>query len=290
MSELGTVEGGAHRLPIRALRAPDPTAPVVIVLPAMGVPATYYRPFLERMHGRGLNVVSLDLRGQGTAGPRARRGIRFGYQDLIDDTDSVVDLVEREFPQAPRVLLGHSLGGQIALLYAASRPDRVRGVTLLASGSVWFRSFPGARGWKNLLATQFVAALSTALGCWPGERLGFGGRQATGIMRDWARQGRTGSYRLTGSRADYECALRELAVPLLSVSVEGDELAPPSSVDHLAGKAGRSAWTRRHYSCEIAAAAKLGHYAWVYNSGELARWIGEWATAPTEQPQPAPEC
>ena len=289
LSELGTVEAGAHRLQVRALRAADPAAPVVVLLPAMGVPASYYRPFLQRLHERGLSAVSLDLRGQGEAGPQPRRGIRHGYQTLIDDTDAVLDLVEREFPQAPRLLVGHSLGGQIALLHAAAHPDRVRGVTLLASGSVWFRSFPGLQGWKNLAATQLVAAVSTLLGCWPGERLGFGGRPPTGVMRDWARQGRTSRYRLTGSDTDYEAALRALELPLLTVSVEGDELAPPSSVDHLARKAAGAEWTRRHYSCEIAQAPKLGHYAWVYNSGELARWIDEWAAASVRRPQPTGE-
>ncbi|WP_243789155.1 alpha/beta fold hydrolase [Saccharopolyspora gloriosae] len=277
LTELGVVSAGAHRLSVGALAADDPAAPVVIVLPAMGVPASYYRPFLQELHERGCAVVSVDTRGQGASTPAAHRGIRFGYQDLIEDAAAIVELVEREFPQAPRFLLGHSLGGQIAMLFAAAHPGRVRGVTLLASGSVWFRSFPGLQGWKNLVATQAVAALCTVLGHWPGERFGFGGRQPSGIMQDWARQGRTGRYRLGGSRFDYEKALRELNIPLLTVSVEGDELAPDSSVDHLAAKAVASPRTRRHYSCEVAGAPKLGHYAWVYNSGVLVDWITDWA-------------
>lgn len=278
LTELGEVSAGDHRLSVGALAADDPAAPVVIVLPAMGVPATYYRPFLRELHEQGCSAVSVDARGQGAATPAADRGIRFGYQDLIDDAAAVVDLVEREFPHAPRFLVGHSLGGQISMLFAAAHPGRVRGVTLLASGSVWFRSFPGLRGWKNLIATQTVAVLSAVLGYWPGERFGFGGRQPAGIMRDWARQGRTARYRLGGSKIDYEEALRELDVALLTVSVEGDELAPESSVDHLAAKAVAAPRTRRHYSCEIAGAAKLGHYAWVYNSGVLVGWIKDWAT------------
>ncbi|MEU6127918.1 alpha/beta fold hydrolase [Saccharopolyspora sp. NPDC047091] len=288
LTELGELPAGEHRLSVRACAAADPAAPVVVLLPAMGVPASYYPPFLQELHDRGCTVVSVDWRGQGTASPRADRKIRFGYQDLVDDATAVVDLVAREFPAAPRFLVGHSLGGQIALLLAAADPSRVQGVTLLASGSVWFRSFPGLQGWKNLVATQFVAALSAVLGFWPGERLGFGGRQPAGIMRDWARQGRTGRYRLGGSDVDYERALRELDVPLLTVSVEGDELAPASSVDHLAAKAAAASRTRRHYSCETAGAAKLGHYAWVYTSGVLADWITGWAAAATGTAQAGP--
>lgn len=273
---LGHVSAGAHRIAVRTARQEDPGSPVVVLLPAMGVPARYYRPFVADLHRQGLTVVVFDLRGQGETKPRAARGVRFGYQSLIDDVDAVLDLVESAFPQAPRFLLGHSLGGQIALLHAARNPDRVHGVALVASGSVWFRSFPGVHKFRTLFGTQAVATMSALLGYWPGERLGFGGRQATDLMQDWARQARTGRYRLNGSTTDYEAALQELRQPLLTVSVAGDRLAPKSSVDHLAAKARRARRTVKHYTRAASGAESLGHFKWVRNGGELSRWISDW--------------
>ena len=271
---LGVLDAGAHQLSVRATEQTDPTSPVVILLPAMGVPATYYRAFVENLHRQGMTVVSFDFRGHGESGPQATRGVKFGYQDLVNDAAAVVDLVEQRYPDAPRFLVGHSLGGQITMLYTASHPGRVQGAALLASGSVWFRTFPGSQSVKNLIGTQLIAAMSTVLGYWPGW--GFGGRQATGLMCDWARQGRTGRWALQGSTTDYEKALAELRMPLLTVSFDGDELAPPSSMDHLAGKARQAIRTRRHYGLADAGADKLGHFGWVYRSAELSRWIGEW--------------
>ncbi|MGP4017320.1 alpha/beta hydrolase family protein [Saccharopolyspora sp. 5N708] len=273
---LGVVPTDTHRLTVHAAPQDDPASPVVVLLPAMGVPARYYRPFVADLHRQGLVVVTFDLRGQGESTPLAARGVRFGYQSLIDDVDAVVDLVESTFPQGPRFLLGHSLGGQIALLHAASRPGRVQGVALVASGSVWFRSFPGLHKFRILLGTQVVALLSTLLGYWPGRRLGFGGRQAVDLMRDWARQSRTGRYRLTGSTTDYEAALRDLRQPLLTISIAGDLLAPQSSVDHLAGKAGRAPRTATHYTRAVSGATDLGHFSWVRGGGELSRWVRDW--------------
>ncbi|QUH01301.1 alpha/beta fold hydrolase [Saccharopolyspora erythraea] len=274
---LGVIDAGAHQLAVSATEQADRTSPVVILLPAMGVPATYYRPFIANLRERGLTVVSIDFRGHGQSRPRAVRGVRFGYQALVDDVDAVVDLVAERYPRAPRFLVGHSLGGQITMLNAAARPDGVHGAAMLASGSVWFRSFPGSRGFKNLIGTQFIAVVSTLLGYWPGWS--FGGRQPTGLMRDWARMARTGRWSLTGSTTDYEKALGELRLPLLTVTFDGDELAPPSSTDHLAGKAPRVVRTRRHYSLADAGAEKLGHFGWVYRSAELSRWIGEWISS-----------
>ncbi|GAA2800299.1 alpha/beta fold hydrolase [Saccharopolyspora taberi] len=271
---LGVIDAGVHQFPVRATEQADPTSPVVILLPAMGVRASYYRPFIENLSRQGLTVVGFDFRGHGENRPRAARGVRFGYQDLVDDVADVVDLVSKHYPDAPRFLVGHSLGGQITMLYTASHPGRVQGAAVLASGSVWWRTFPGAQGVKNLVGTQLIAAMSTLLGYWPGWV--FGGRQATGLMCDWARQGRTGRWALDGSTTDYEKALGALRLPLLTVSVDGDEFAPPSSMDHLAGKARQATRTRRHYGLSDAGADKLGHFGWVHRSAELSRWIGDW--------------
>ncbi|MCI2419805.1 alpha/beta fold hydrolase [Saccharopolyspora sp. K220] len=276
---LGLVPADAHRLKVRAARQDDPSSPVVVLLPAMGVPARYYRPFVADLHSQGLTVVTFDLRGQGESQPPAARGVRFGYLSLIDDLDAVVDLVEAVFPQAPRFVLGHSLGGQIALLHAARRPGRAHGVALVASGSVWFRSFPGMYKIRTLLGSQLVAVLATLLGYWPGQRFGFGGRQAVDLMQDWARQSRTGRYQLNGSTTDYEAALRDVRQPLLTISVAGDRLAPQSAVDHLAGKVERAPRTAKHYTRAASGATDLGHFSWVRNGGELSRWVRDWIAA-----------
>lgn len=276
---LGVVEAGERSVTVRSVTSEDPTRPVLVLVPAMGVPAGYYRPFAQNLHAQGCTVVSFDLRGQGENLPPASRAVTCGYQDLVDDVGAVVDLVQASFPKAPVYLVGHSLGGQLALLYAAAEPSRVHGVVLVAAGSVWFRSFRGVPAFRTLIGTQVVSVLSRLLGFWPGDRLGFGGRQPRGVMRDWARQARSGQYVLSGATTDYEAALRTLRSPVLAVSVEGDHLAPQSAVDHLSGKAVQAVRTRRHYTRADSGADKLGHFAWVRSGHQLAAWIGEWVSA-----------
>lgn len=276
---LGTALAGVHRLTVQAFEQDDPTSPVVVLVPAMGVPARYYEPLIRCLHEVGHTVISFDVRGQGQSSPRATRQVRFGYRELIDDLDAVLDLLDSVYPKAPRFLIGHSLGGHLALLHAATRPTRVQGVALLASGSVWFRSFRGGQVLRTLIGSQLIAAVSTLLGYWPGHRFGFGGRQPARVMRDWARQCRTGRFELAGSSIDFEAALRALRLPVLAVSIEDDELAPVPAVDHLSGKARQSVRTRRHYTRASAGADKLGHFAWVRNGSSLSGWISEWITA-----------
>lgn len=216
-------------------------------------------------------MVTVDLRGQGESRPRAARGVRFGYREMLeDDLPAVLDAVRAELPGAPVALVGHSLGGQFGLLHAATAKVPVDAVALVASGSVWWRAY-GVRGLGTLVFSQLAAGLATALGHWPGRRLGFGGQQPAGVMRDWARQARTGRYAPTGSPVDYEGALRDLALPVLVVGVDHDSLAPVGAREHLAGKVPRAAVDRWQYTRDSAEGKAVDHFRWVRHHAGLAR-------------------
>jgi pimeloyl-ACP methyl ester carboxylesterase len=70
----------------------------------------------------GLRVLAPDLRGYGD-GARLPSGAYYYFPDYVAD---VADLVDALVPQgAPLVVVGHSMGGNVATLYTASFPDRV---------------------------------------------------------------------------------------------------------------------------------------------------------------------
>ncbi|MBO0820151.1 MAG: alpha/beta fold hydrolase [Nocardiopsaceae bacterium] len=278
------VSADGTRLPLRGLPG-DPGSPVVVILPAMGVSARFYLPLVRALHGAGLGAVTTDLRGHGESTPPVSRGSRFGYREMAGaDLTAVFAAVADRFPSAPVVVLGHSLGGQLALLHlarhypAASGGPRISGVILVASGSAWHGGFAGWHGPRNLVVSQLFGLTARVIGYWPGDLLGFGGRQSRGVMRDWARQARTGRYLLPGG-GDYESALRALRLPVLAIDVEGDDLAPPGAVSHLCGKIPNARLRRRSYARADADGRYLGHFRWVrYHQGlvpVLSEWIGQ---------------
>jgi predicted alpha/beta hydrolase len=268
--------GGAEFV-VRLLRAERPEAPVALVVPAMGARARFYAPFARGLHRGGLHVAITDLRGQGESIPVARRGVAYGYREMVDDDlPAVVRAVSAAFPGSPVVPVGHSLGGQLALLSSATGLPGVHAVVLTAAGSVWWRGFGSVHGLRNLVGSQLFAALATVLGYWPGERLGFGGTQTTAVMRDWARQGRTGRYTLRGSDTDYEAALARLKLPVLAVGVDNDTLAPPSATDHLLQKITAAPVSRWHYTEALAGGRRLDHFRWVRHSDGMSAYITDW--------------
>jgi predicted alpha/beta hydrolase len=71
-----------------------------------------------------------------------------------------------------------------------------------------------------------------------------------------------------------EAALGTVPTPVLAVSVEGDDLTPESTVDHLLAKLRAAPVTREHYSVD---GERLDHFRWVRASAPLAARVAAFA-------------
>jgi lysophospholipase len=88
----------------------------------------------ERLTAAGLSVVVPDHRGHGRSGGRAVSVARF--DDYVEDLHRVaLDVAARE-GAAPTVLLGHSMGGLIAAVYALRHQPELIGLVLSAPAVV----------------------------------------------------------------------------------------------------------------------------------------------------------
>ena len=87
----------------------------------------------ELFHKAGIATYRFDHRGHGRS-----EGERTHYEDfneLLDDTNVVVDMVIGENPHIPVFLIGHSMGGFTVSLYGAKSTDKkLRGI--ITSGAL----------------------------------------------------------------------------------------------------------------------------------------------------------
>jgi predicted alpha/beta hydrolase len=173
------------------------------------------------------------------------------------------------------VLIGHSLGGHIATLYAlTTTTEAIAGIVTIAADSPYHRAH-GACGLLVLATTQLAAGIARLLGYFPGDRLGGVGSQPRTLMVEWARLARSGRYQIR-EMPGIETQTVDAHLAVLAISIDGDRIAPPPSVDHLTSKLSNVQTKRWHYSCRAAGAERLTHVNWVTRGGGIAERIAAW--------------
>ena len=107
--------------------------PILHFIHANSFPAGTYRIFFEALR------VHYEVRALPLHAHDSRFPIRDGWRELAGEV--MHDLDSR--PEHPVILVGHSMGGILALMAAKARPDLVRGVVLLDA--------PVVTGWRAAL-------------------------------------------------------------------------------------------------------------------------------------------
>ena len=111
----------------RQWETPNPRA-LCLVVHGIGEHSGRYEGLAKELNRRGFSAAALDHRGHGRS--EGRRGDCRSIEDFIGDFHRFVEQVREESPSTPRIIVGHSLGGLIALYYAARHPDLIRGIAV----------------------------------------------------------------------------------------------------------------------------------------------------------------
>ena len=101
----------------------------MVIAHGLGEHAGRYGNFIERVVPKGISVWAPDHRGHGRSG--GNRGHVIKFEQYLTDLRATVDLARNDLPAAMSCfLLGHSLGGLIALAFALQHPDRIDGLVV----------------------------------------------------------------------------------------------------------------------------------------------------------------
>lgn len=268
-----------HRFETAHYASADPSAPALLFFPAMGTRASFYRGFGAALARAGVHFFVADWRGIASSNRRASRRADFGYRHLVElDMPAAVAAARARLPASRLFLGGHSLGGQLSALCAAQSPDEIAGLVLIASGSVYHRAWTGRHGPAIYAFAQSTVLISALVGYFPGKRFRFGGREAFGVMRDWARVARHGRYLVSGSTVDYEARLAELEKPVLALGFSGDGFAPCAATEFLIAKLARCERTHHRWP-DADHAERFDHFSWARQPEAVAHAVVKWIAA-----------
>jgi predicted alpha/beta hydrolase len=225
-----------------------------LILPATGVPQSYYAKFASYLAARGFSVLTFDYRGIGRSLSGDIRKLRARMQDwaLLDAAAALAYLSPHKVS-----VVGHSFGGQaLGLLPDA---QRIAAAVIVGSQSGYWRNWPLlGRAWM-WPATHFaLPGVANLLGYFPAKRLGFGEDLPKGVALQWASWCRHPSY-LVGALG-VEDAYARLRVPLRAYAISDDPFAPLGAVEALAALYPNCAWETRQVAPRELGVKALGHF------------------------------
>ncbi|MDR7099134.1 putative alpha/beta hydrolase [Lysobacter niabensis] len=257
-----------HRWQLLAVIPGQPRARL-FWLPAMGVAAKHYLPFSQGLAAAGIAVFIHDWRGNGSSSLRPTRNTDWGYRELlVHDLPASEAMAAQMLDGVPRIVGGHSLGGQLACCHLGMAPESASQLWLVASGSPYWRAFPLRTRWWLPMAYRFLPWLADRRGFLPGHSIGFGGNESRTLIHDWARSALSGRYAARGIDTDIETAMSGVAVEARAVTLAQDWLAPPTSTRYLLSKLPQS----RHRIDTLdmqALKTRAGHFGWMKQPGPV---------------------
>lgn len=220
---------------------------VLLLAHGLGEHARRYDHVVERLVGLGLVVYAPDHRGHGRSGGK-RIELR-DWSEFLDDLHQLSAIATAENPGSKQFLLGHSMGGAIALSYALDHPDELAGLILSAPavdvatgkprvvielGKLIGRFAPGVP--VETLDAASVSRDPAVVAAYETDPLVHHGKVKAGIARG-----------MIMAAESFPSRLPSLTMPLLVLHGTDDRLADVSGSRMIASRAGTKDLTLKTY-------------------------------------------
>jgi alpha-beta hydrolase superfamily lysophospholipase len=141
----------------------EPERARLVIAHGLGEHSGRYGNVVERLHPMGISVWAPDHRGHGQS--EGKRGHVLNFMQYLTDLRSMIELASDGLADGNKCfLLGHSMGGLIAIYYAQRFPELIDGVVASSPALGMIVEVPAA---KKILGS-FMSYL------WPGLTMGNG--------------------------------------------------------------------------------------------------------------------
>ncbi|GAC70306.1 serine aminopeptidase domain-containing protein [Gordonia soli] len=243
----------------------DSRPPTVLVSPAMAVPARVYRHLVAAFADVGWSAEVVARRGIDDGSDAPSRRNDWSYADESADLAAAVRRVRAD-RSGSVIVVGHSLGAQLAIHLAATNPQQPDGIVTVAGSIPHFRHYPWC-GVRELAVAEAVVIRTATAGYWPTP--GFGAPAPRTLMREWARM-------VLSGQAPFPVDGR-VTTPTLSIRLAGDALVSAPAARHLESAiaaAARTVWT--YGDADRPEGGSLDHIRWARTPQPVVARVRDW--------------
>jgi alpha-beta hydrolase superfamily lysophospholipase len=264
-SKVSRLEGrfSDDRLAYRRWDTTDPSA-IVVIAHGYAEHSGRYDHVAAALASVGLSVWALDHAGHGLS-KGDERGNVGSVEQAVADMDDFVSLAASSAPGLPVFLVGHSMGGMLAVAYAESHQDRLAGVVVTGAAVVLGDMITELLALDEIPAVplgEFVSRDPTVAQDYDEDPLNYHGAMPRDVLQQ-------APERIEAVRSRFGT----ITVPILAMHGEQDALAPmQASLDIVTGVSSGDRMLR----------IWPGLYHEIFNEperdqviGEVVRWITE---------------
>ena len=239
---------------------------VIMLLHGLGEHAGRYEHVATALTGAGYAVHAIDHRGHGKS--QGKRSYVKHYGEYMDDLVLFRRFVEREHPGLPLVVLGHSMGGNLALGHVLDHQTGVRALALtgpalapgaslsplkLKLGKLLGKVAPGLR--PEALDSNAISRDPAVVAAYRADPLVYNGKISAGVAAA-----------LLNSMDAFPARHAELRLPLLLMHGSEDRLTEIAGTRALEAGAVNATVTSHYYE---------GLYHEIFNEPEQDKVIGD---------------
>lgn len=120
----------------------------LIIIHGLGEHSGRYAHLIDSLQNKKISVYAIDHRGFGRSG--GKKGHTDSFMDYIYDIKIFTNMIKDNHPNITTIMLGHSMGGVLAIKFALSHAEDVDALILSSPGLVPAIEVPA---WKKRLGT-----------------------------------------------------------------------------------------------------------------------------------------
>ena len=260
----------------------------ILIAPATGVSQKFYSDFAEWFASFGFNVYTFDYRGIGRSRPQKIGSLLADMKDWSKDLDAMVGHIARIHPRSQRVVIGHSVGGQLIGMSQLTR--HVDALIMIGAQTPYWKLYEGF--WLRLKLFCFwylmIPASVRLFGYFPGSLFGLFEDLPANVARQWARWARSSNY-IFDEFPDCKRNFEMLKQRALMISFSDDDLAPARAVADLQRFYSNVKFDNWHFHPEDILQKRIGHFGFFKKRmqqvlwRDVVSWIYKTLSAPTKK-------
>ncbi|MEL6976993.1 MAG: alpha/beta fold hydrolase, partial [Bacteroidota bacterium] len=197
---------------------------ILVIASATGVKQEYYQKFAQFVADSGISVITFDYNGIGRSLKKTIKQLDNNAADWgRNDLEHVIQYALKHYPNAKKMVLGHSIGGQLIGLAASSQ--KLDKIVLVAAQSGFWKFWKGVGRLKMWFNWHVLfPAFLYIFGYLKAKKISGMENLPKNVANQWRNWGKHPDYILS-DRSITEFHYQKISTAITAFSIVDDDLA-----------------------------------------------------------------